>query len=92
MSDRSRPLYRQSAIEDAARCQHCPNLADERSYMCEDCASRADAEVQELRDERLTHAERERVLWWLHRPVPPGPMKDLDEAIIRKLSTGGDGR
>jgi hypothetical protein len=26
------------------------------------------------------------MLWWLHRPVPPGPMKELDEAIIRKLT------
>lgn len=33
-----------------ARCQHCPCLADERSFMCEDCASQADHEVQELRD------------------------------------------
>jgi hypothetical protein len=32
------------------RCQHCPNLADERSFMCEDCAGRADAEVVGLRD------------------------------------------
>jgi hypothetical protein len=36
----------------------------------------------------LTDAERKRVLWWLHRPVPPGPMKELDVAIIRKF-TGG---
>jgi hypothetical protein len=36
----------------------------------------------------LTDAERERMLWWLHKPVPPGPMKALDEAIIRKLSGG----
>lgn len=34
----------------------------------------------------LTDAERERVLWWLHQPVPPGPMKELDEAIIRKIT------
>lgn len=33
----------------------------------------------------LTKEERERVLWWLHHPVPPGPMKDLDEKIIRRL-------
>lgn len=37
---------------------------------------------------RLTDAERERMLWWLHKPVPPGPMKELDEAIIRKLNGG----
>lgn len=36
----------------------------------------------------LTDAERERLLWWLHRPVPPGPMKDLDVALIAKLTTG----
>jgi hypothetical protein len=36
----------------------------------------------------LTDAERERVLWWLYRPVPPGPMKELDEAIIRKFTRG----
>jgi hypothetical protein len=34
----------------------------------------------------LTDAERDRVLWWLRRPVPPGPLKDLDERIIRKLA------
>jgi hypothetical protein len=33
----------------------------------------------------LTPAERDRVLWWLYRPVPPGQMKALDEAIIRKI-------
>jgi hypothetical protein len=38
-----------------------------------------------VRVKGLTDRERERVLWWLHRPVPPGPMKELDEAIIRKL-------
>lgn len=34
----------------APRCQHCPCAADERSFMCEDCAGKADAEVVELRD------------------------------------------
>lgn len=34
---------------------------------------------------KLTEAERERMLWWLHQPVVPGPMKVLDETIIRKL-------
>lgn len=33
----------------------------------------------------LTNAEWERVLWWLHKPVPPGPAKTLDETIIRKI-------
>jgi hypothetical protein len=33
----------------------------------------------------FTDAERERVLWWLRRPVHPGPMKALDEQILRKL-------
>lgn len=32
------------------RCQHCRSLADERSFMCEDHAFRADTEVQTLRD------------------------------------------
>lgn len=32
------------------RCQHCPCTADERSFMCEDCAGQADAEAVELRD------------------------------------------
>jgi hypothetical protein len=36
---------------------------------------------------RFTDAERDRVLWWLRRPVHPGPMKDLDEAILRKLTS-----
>jgi hypothetical protein len=43
-------------------CQHCPGRvrADERSFMCEACASKADTEVQELRDrvEHLEHALR----------------------------------
>lgn len=34
----------------------------------------------------LTHEERERLLFWLHKPVPPGPAKDLDVRLIRKLS------
>lgn len=38
------------------------------------------------RSVRLTDAEWERVLWWLHSPVPPGPAKELDEAIIRKIA------
>lgn len=42
--------------------------------------------IRNLKGVRLTDAERERVLWWLHRPVPPGPMKALDEAIIHKLN------
>lgn len=39
--------------ERAPRCQHCPKptSADERSFMCEDCASQADEEAQTLRDE-----------------------------------------
>jgi hypothetical protein len=36
----------------------------------------------------FTNEERERVLWWLRKPVPPGPMKVLDEAIIRKINGG----
>jgi hypothetical protein len=32
------------------RCQHCPNLADERSFMCERCAAEADAGLEVLRD------------------------------------------
>jgi hypothetical protein len=44
----------------AARCQHCPNLADERSFMCEDCAVKADTEVNDLREQlaALTRAAR----------------------------------
>lgn len=34
----------------------------------------------------LTKEERDRLLFWLHRPVPPGPAKVLDEQLIRKLS------
>jgi hypothetical protein len=34
---------------------------------------------------RLTDIERERLLWWLYQPVPPGPAKELDVQIIRKL-------
>jgi hypothetical protein len=58
------------------------------------------AEVDRLRGElstrsgqlqgaaHLSDTERERVLWWLHKPVPPGPMKELDEQIIRKFNGG----
>lgn len=35
----------------------------------------------------LTREQWERVLWWLHQPVPPGPAKALDEAIIREISS-----
>ena len=35
-------------------CQHCPNLADERSFMCEDCAAEADKE----RDDALEEVSR----------------------------------
>lgn len=34
---------------------------------------------------RLTLAERDRLLVLLYRPVPPGPAKDLDVAIIAKI-------
>lgn len=34
----------------------------------------------------LTGAEWERVLWLLQKPVAPGPMKALDEEIIRKIN------
>lgn len=40
--------------ERTPRCQHCPAptpAADERSFMCEDCAGKADEEAQNLRDE-----------------------------------------
>jgi hypothetical protein len=37
-------------VADQPRCQHCPNLADERSFMCEACAATADEEVQTLRE------------------------------------------
>jgi hypothetical protein len=40
---------------------------------------------QRLERARLTDEERERVLWWLRRPVHPGPLKALDEQIIRKI-------
>lgn len=34
----------------------------------------------------LTDEQWERVLWWLHKPVPPGPGKALDETIIRAIN------
>jgi hypothetical protein len=34
----------------------------------------------------FTPEERERLLWWLRRPVHPGPAKELDERILRKLN------
>lgn len=54
------------------------------------CARRLWIERNDARGAvHLTDAERERMLWWLHQPVPPGPMKDLDVAIIRKLTARG---
>jgi len=35
----------------------------------------------------LSDEQWERVLWWLHKPVPPGPAKDMDAAIIRAITT-----
>jgi hypothetical protein len=91
--------------DELPRCQHCPALADERSFMCEDHASEADEEVQTLRDyaseadeevqtlrDQLRGAvalmddQWDRVLWWLRKPVPPGPAKALDESIIRAIN------
>jgi hypothetical protein len=40
----------------------------------------------------LTDEERERVLWWLRQPVPPGPMKELDERILQKFAHPSRGR
>lgn len=34
----------------------------------------------------LSRDEWNRVLGLLHRPTPPGPFKDLDEAIINKIN------
>jgi hypothetical protein len=34
----------------------------------------------------LSDNEWNRVLWLLHRPTPPGPLKALDEAIIGKIN------
>lgn len=44
-------------VDEQPQCQHCPNQADERSFMCEDCAAQADEEVQTLRD-RVESLER----------------------------------
>ena len=54
---------------------------DNGPYVCRECGTKIDPYVTL----RLTAAERDRVLWWLHQPVPPGPMKELDVAIIRKI-------
>jgi len=34
----------------------------------------------------LTKQEQQRLLQLLHIPVPPGPLRDLDNRLIRKLS------
>jgi hypothetical protein len=34
----------------------------------------------------LADEEVARLLFWLHTPVPPGPMRDLDIRLIWKLS------
>ena len=33
----------------------------------------------------LTDDEWDRIVWWLSKPVPPSPMKALDETILRKI-------
>jgi hypothetical protein len=78
----------------------CPNghpFRWPRAIGCDECDASVvmvpTAEVYALRDQlaravHLTDEERERVLWWLHKPVPPGPAKELDERIIRKLNGG----
>jgi hypothetical protein len=44
--------YEAELTGEPARCQHCPDmLADERSFMCEDCAFKADTEVDDLREQ-----------------------------------------
>jgi hypothetical protein len=54
-----------SEPDELPRCQHCPALADERSFMCEDCAATADEEVQTLRDQltRVVDEYRDIVAW-----------------------------
>jgi hypothetical protein len=49
--DRLAVIARWNEADELPRCQHCPNLADERSFMCEDCAGKADAEVDGLREQ-----------------------------------------
>lgn len=39
----------------------------------------------------LTDDEWDRVVWWLSRPVPPSPMKALDEAILHKIAAARGG-
>lgn len=88
-------------IEHGDERFECPNghqISGDFFVECDEC-DEAVHYVPVVVEERLaeqlrgavhfTDEERERVLWWLRRPVHPGPMKDLDEQIIRKLN-GGD--
>lgn len=40
----------------------------------------------------LSDDEWDRVVWWLSRPVPPSPMKALDETILRKIAAARGGQ
>lgn len=63
--------------DEQPRCQHCPSLADERSFMCEGCASQADEEVQTLRD-------RNEALMG-QSDLPPSPLEQLTLAGLVAL-------
>jgi hypothetical protein len=73
-------------------CQRkgCPYYGTAGRAICSDTGHQAAVPfVPEQRLEgavSLTDEEWERVLWWLHKPVPPGPAKALDETIIRKIA------
>lgn len=87
-----------TVIEHSPMCPHCgvTYVEEGDGQQCTEgrCTGRvsweatADAYRQQLQGAVcLTDSEWERVLYWLHKPVPPGPMKMMDEAIIRKITT-----
>jgi hypothetical protein len=78
---------------DPARCQHCRHLADERSFMCEDCASQADAEADALRVQLWEAvdriAEAERLFRNLYADTHP---EDVSVAVLAWLNPDTPGR
>lgn len=50
--------------DELPRCQHCPHLADERSFMCEECSGKADEEADSLREQLRGAVEAFDALEW----------------------------
>src|SRR3954470_12199613 len=89
--DRMTVIRRDEWIKDTCDRAHGENWGgDHRSGFCKACAdvyltlNHVAADVRGA--VHLTPEQWERVLWWLHKPVPPGPGKAMDEKIIRAIN------